>query len=82
VLYDLDTEAADVASELGLDVRRSPTVGTDPRFVRMIAALIGERLDPGRPRLALGDLGPWNDACPAGCCPKAERPVMAVGQTL
>jgi ferrochelatase len=82
VVYDLDTEAADVASGLGLDLRRSPTVGTDPRFVQMIAALITERLYPGCPRLALGDQGPWSDTCPVGCCPAVGRPVAPVGQTL
>jgi protoporphyrin/coproporphyrin ferrochelatase len=81
VVYDLDTAAAGVASDLGIDFRRAPTVGTNPRFVRMIRELIGERLDATQPRLALGDLGPWPDACPVGCCPApspaARRPEAA-----
>ncbi len=36
VLYDLDTEARDTCRELGIEMRRVPTVGTDPRFIRMI----------------------------------------------
>jgi ferrochelatase len=37
VVYDLDTKAAATAAALGIRVRRSPTPGTDERFVRMIA---------------------------------------------
>jgi ferrochelatase len=83
VVYDLDTEATAVARELGLDLRRAPTVGTSPRFVAMIRELIDERLHPDLPRLALGSLGPWGDDCPAGHCPPpARRPAAAaVGKT-
>lgn len=81
VVYDLDHEATEAAAELGIELRRAPTAGTSPPFVRMIRELICERLDPAHPRLALGDLGPWGDTCPIGCCPRPERPVTAVGQT-
>jgi ferrochelatase len=81
VVYDLDTEAVEVAAQLGLDLRRAPTVGTSPRFVQMIRELIGERLDASRSRLALGELGPWGDGCRVGCCPVSTRPVAAVGKT-
>jgi ferrochelatase len=74
VVYDLDTEATDVAAELGLTLRRAATVGASPRFVRMIRELIDEQLHAGTPRPALGLLGPWPDRCPAGCCPPARRP--------
>ncbi|MDQ2725915.1 MAG: ferrochelatase [Actinomycetota bacterium] len=80
VVHDLDTEAAEVASALGIPLRRAPTVGTSPRFVRMIRELIVERLDPGVAPLALGPLGPWGDNCPTGCCPAPRRPA-AVGKT-
>ncbi len=43
VLYDLDTEATAKAEELGLPVRRSATVGADPRFAAAIRDLVLER---------------------------------------
>jgi ferrochelatase len=80
VVFDLDTEASDVAAGLGLRLRRAATVGTDPRFVRMIRDLVTERLEPSAPRPALGPMAPWGDTCPAGCCPPLRRPA-AVGKT-
>jgi ferrochelatase len=68
VLYDLDTEARQVAEEVGVRLVRAATVGTHPEFVRMIRELIQERLDPTRPRRALGGFPPSHDACPADCC--------------
>src|SRR5947208_9433418 len=41
--YDLDTEAAATAEELGLAFVRTPTVGTDPRFVAALVDLVLER---------------------------------------
>jgi ferrochelatase len=67
VVYDLDTEAAQTASEVGLAFVRSATVGTDPRFVAMIRELVLERMGEV-PARALGDAGPAHDVCPAGCC--------------
>ena len=40
VLWDLDEEAAATAAKLGLDYARAATVGTDPRFVRMVGQLV------------------------------------------
>ena len=61
VVYDLDTQAAATAVDLGLAFRRSPTAGTDPRFVSMVADLVDEaiaaRVGP--------DVAP---ACRPGCC--------------
>ncbi len=68
VLFDLDVEAREVATELGLNMLRAPTVGTHPRFVAMIRELIQERLDPSLPRPALGTDGPGHDVCPRTCC--------------
>jgi ferrochelatase len=67
VIWDLDNEAAQTARKLGLNYARAATPGTDPRFVRMIADLVAERVDPATPRHALGTVPTW-DACPAGCC--------------
>jgi ferrochelatase len=73
VQWDLDVEAADVAAELGLGFTRTPTPGTDPRFIAMIRELIEERLDPASPKRALSSLGPSHDVCSAGCCPAPQR---------
>ncbi len=67
VLYDLDTQAAARASELGIGLTRAATVGTDPAFVSMIRELVEERLHD-RPRLFLGSSGAWPDQCPEGHC--------------
>ena len=44
VLYDLDTEVRELCDALGINMVRVATVGTHPRFVRMIRELIEERL--------------------------------------
>ena len=68
VLFDLDTEAKQVGSELGVNVVRAATVGCHPRFVTMIRELVLERMNPESERLALGELGPSHDVCPQDCC--------------
>ncbi len=73
VIYDLDTEARELANQLGLDLVRAATVGTHPRFIRMIRELVMERLDDREERLALGNLGPGSDVCPPDCCPAPRR---------
>ncbi len=40
VLYDLDVEAASIARECGVTMRRAPTVGIHPLFIEMIADLL------------------------------------------
>jgi ferrochelatase len=79
VLYDLDTEARDLCTEIGLRMVRVPCAGTHPRFVTMIRELIVERMATGEDvqRPALGMLGPSHDLCPVDCCPAPRRPVMA-----
>ncbi|MFD6077610.1 ferrochelatase, partial [Streptomyces hydrogenans] len=82
VLYDLDTEATAKAAELGLPVRRSATVGADPRFAAAVRELVLERAAAERgtraERCALGALGPSHDLCSIGCCPaRTERPAAA-----
>jgi ferrochelatase len=70
VTWDLDTEAAETAQELGLRYVRAATPGADPRFVAMMRELIQERTDPSAPRGRLGELPVW-DACPPDCCQTA-----------
>ncbi len=68
VLFDLDTEAAELCAELGLELIRVPTVGTHPQFVGMIRELIEERMSDNPVRAALGERGPNHDFCPLECC--------------
>jgi ferrochelatase len=70
VIYDLDLEARQVCDEIGLNMRRAGTAGTQPAFVKMIRELIGERLDPGMPRRFSGGRGPTGDLCLLNCCSK------------
>lgn len=80
VKYDLDTEAAAKAAEIGLPVARAATVGADPRFAAAVRELVLERAATERgqavPRCALGALGASHDVCPRGCCP-ARTPLPA-----
>ncbi|MEJ7605558.1 MAG: ferrochelatase [Bryobacteraceae bacterium] len=63
VLYDLDTEAAELCRALGMKMRRVATVGTHPSFIRMIRDLL---LDGCR-------------ECAPDCCPAPQRPVSLPG---
>lgn len=84
VVYDLDTEAAATAEDLGLVYRRAATPGVDPRFVSMITELVLERaaaergVDDLPAHRTTGTLGPSWDVCPAGCCanPRERRPAL------
>jgi len=62
VLYDLDTEAAELCDELGIHMERAGTAGTHPDFVRMIRDLI---LRP-------------TQICSVDCCPPLQRPTASV----
>jgi len=86
VVYDLDTEAAATAEELGLAYARAATCGTDPRFVAVVRDLVLERAATQRgeqpARTSVGALpAPW-DLCRPGCCPNPRAPKPTVGETL
>lgn len=81
VLYDLDTEAADLCQSLGMRFARVATVGTAPAFVAMIRDLIAERHEASPERLAVGMLPASHDVCPLDCCPAPQRPTAAGGPT-
>ena len=52
VLYDLDVEAAQVASEIGLQLRRAESVNDDPQFIDMLADVVlhtVRRYETGQP---------------------------------
>ncbi|MDI5974547.1 ferrochelatase, partial [Streptomyces sp. SL13] len=84
VKYDLDTEAAAKAADLGLPVARAATVGADPRFAAAVRDLVAERAAAERgeqpARCALGALGASHDVCPAGCCPARVPRAAAAGR--
>ncbi|MFY1699546.1 ferrochelatase [Solwaraspora sp. WMMA2101] len=75
VVWDLDTEAAATAKELGLTYVRAGTPGTHPAFVSMVRDLVRERLSPDGTvtRQRLGTLPVW-DTCPVNCCTPATTP--------
>ena len=72
VVYDLDTEARQVAGDLGLELVRASTVGTHPDFVEMILGQVQAALAGGVVR-----------SCADGCCPwpvgSGGRPVGRPG---
>jgi ferrochelatase len=72
VIYDLDTEAARAAADLGLGFARARTAGTAPSFVDAIRNLVLERTE-NRPPAFLGMLGPRAVPCRPGCCPPPAR---------
>ena len=67
VVFDLDIQAAAVAKEQGITMRRARTVGTDPEFVQMLAGLVRERI--AGPELEDHGGLATHDRCPAQCCP-------------
>ena len=67
IIYDLDTQARQVCSELGLNMVRAATVGTHPLFVKMIRELVIERTQNRTPN-ATGRLGALPHNCPIDCC--------------
>ncbi|WP_245569427.1 ferrochelatase [Agrococcus lahaulensis] len=82
VMWDLDEEAIETATEAGLWVRRAPTPGVDPQYVGALVDLVQERLE-GRPvaeRKAVTSIHPWYDVCRPGCCENPRlgfRPAIA-----
>lgn len=78
VVWDLDTEARNRAAELGIAFVRAATPGTDPRFARMVRALVEEQL-LGRTPERLGHeplLGAARNGqpCAPRCCEPPRRP--------
>jgi protoporphyrin/coproporphyrin ferrochelatase len=72
VIYDLDTEAQDIARERAVNLVRAATVGVHPKFLQMIRELIDERFGLCQPR-AIGQYPPSHDICAPGCCPAPAR---------
>jgi ferrochelatase len=76
VLFDLDTQAAELCVELGIGFFRAAAVGVHPAFVATIRELILEQTAGAEARF-VGTLGPDPDACNAQCCAASRRPVSA-----
>lgn len=70
VIFDLDTEAMQVADEIDMRLIRAETVGTHPALISMIRELIVERMTQNPERKSLGLHGPNHDICPIDCCLK------------
>ncbi|QGU07441.1 Ferrochelatase [Corynebacterium occultum] len=80
VIWDLDSELADAAKELGVDFARVDTAGATPEFSRMVVDIIEELLRDAPPaRLGTHTLSGCtvNGApCAPGCC-QVQRPKSA-----
>ena len=74
VLYDLDTEAANLCRKVGLDLERAATAGTHPKFAQMVQELVVERITDSPNRIAIGAYLANPDVCPVDCCPAPVRP--------
>ncbi len=78
VIYDLDTEAAETARQLGLPFARAATAGTHPAFVSALADLAEERAaaargeSPAEPVIDGAEVQPY--LCPADCCLNLRDP--------
>lgn len=66
VVYDLDTQAAEVAAAQGIRFVRAKTAGTHPAFVAGLRQLLEEHLRGAAPLTAVGEPSP--DPCPETCC--------------
>ncbi|MCL4545134.1 MAG: ferrochelatase [Chloroflexi bacterium] len=74
VQYDLGIAARELATELGLQLVLTPTVGAHPLYVQMVRELIEERCGPTHLKRASGRFGPSHDVCPEDCCLVPVRP--------
>lgn len=80
VVFDLDTEAAETAQELGLRMTRVPTVGTDPEFVHGLVDLVEERAAQARGEQVQMPAWPGEampPICRPGCCPNLRSALPA-----
>jgi ferrochelatase len=74
VRFDLDTQAAQTAASVGLEMVRVPTVGTDPEFISGLVDLALERAVQARSHMPVASPSwPGSEVFPAvcrpGCCP-------------
>ncbi|MBI4901325.1 MAG: ferrochelatase [Actinobacteria bacterium] len=69
VIWDLDTQAQATATEVGIRLVRTPTVGTHPTFVGALADRVVEELRTGSAAPVEGEL------CAGSCCsnPRGDK---------
>jgi protoporphyrin/coproporphyrin ferrochelatase len=84
VVWDLDTEAAGRAAELGMAFARAKAPSSDPRFADLVVELVREHVDGMAPR-KLSDFPPAGctvngEPCTVGCCEPA-RPAPLPGSS-
>jgi ferrochelatase len=72
VVYDLDRVARATAAHRDMRLLRSPTPGTDARFVAMVLELVREAEGQAAPSF-LGDMGPAVFPCATGCCARVGQ---------
>ena len=77
VVFDLDTEAAQTARDLGMPYARAATVGTHPAFIDSLVDILFERAaaargEDVRPDSTTG-VGPFHTVCPDSCCRPGTR---------
>ena len=65
----IDEEALLLARELGMNMQRTSTSSSDPRFAAMIRELVLERRGDILTHISLGVMGASHDVCPVDCCP-------------
>jgi len=49
ILFDIDAQAAGVAREAGVELRRTESLNTSPTFISMLAALVAREVSAGSP---------------------------------
>jgi ferrochelatase len=77
VVWDLDTDAAEKATALGMRFARAATAGADPRFAGMVAELLDEHTGDAPPRrlgaVPAGGCAANGAPCAPGCCAPPQR---------
>ena len=81
VVWDLDTEAADKAAELGMAFARAATPGGDPRFAELVVELVREQVE-GVPARKLSGFPADGctvngEPCAVDCCTPVRRPARS-----
>lgn len=81
VVWDLDTEARDRATELGMEFARAATPNADPRFAELVVELVAEHTADAPVRKLSSFVAAGctvNGAlCAPLCCEPAKRPARA-----
>ena len=77
VIWDLDTEAKEIADECGLVFHRVSTPGVASQFIEGISDLVEECIKAAEDK-SLAKLGSRPDFCAVGCCPNTRADLPAI----